>query len=53
MLTEYDILQDTMILYYDNMSAINISKNPAQHSRMKHIDIRYLFIRELTNTKVI
>ncbi|XP_043694337.1 secreted RxLR effector protein 161-like [Telopea speciosissima] len=30
----------------DNMSAINISKNPVQHSRTKHIDIRYLFLKE-------
>lgn len=30
----------------DNMSAINISKNPVQHSRTKHIDIRYHFLKE-------
>ncbi|GKD67256.1 hypothetical protein Tco_1309364, partial [Tanacetum coccineum] len=31
-------------LYYD--SAIAISCNPVQHSKMKHIDIRYHFIKE-------
>ena len=30
----------------DNTSAINLSKNPIQHSRSKHIEIRYHFIRE-------
>ncbi|KAA0040705.1 retrovirus-related Pol polyprotein from transposon TNT 1-94 [Cucumis melo var. makuwa] len=28
MLDEYEITQSSMILYYDNLSAINISKNP-------------------------
>ena len=28
----------------DNTSAINISKNPIQHSRTKHIDIKHHFI---------
>ena len=30
----------------DNISAISITENPVQHSRTKHIDIRYHFIRE-------
>ena len=30
----------------DNTSAINISKNPYQHRRTKHIDIRHHFLRD-------
>ena len=30
----------------DNTSAISIVANPVDHSRTKHIDIRYHFIRE-------
>jgi len=30
----------------DNTSAINLIKNPIQHSRTKHIEIRYHFIRD-------
>ena len=30
----------------DNTSAINISKNPIQHFRTKHIDIKHHFIRD-------
>ena len=30
----------------DNESAIKIAKNPVQHSRTKHIDIRYHFLRD-------
>ena len=33
-------------LFCDNMSAINISKNPVLHSRTKHIEVRYHFFRE-------
>ncbi|CAJ2628098.1 unnamed protein product [Trifolium pratense] len=47
MLLEYNVVQDAMALYCDNLSAINISKNPIQHSRTKHIDIRHHFIRDL------
>ena len=34
------------ILYVDNQNAIRVIKNPEFHSRTKHIDIRYHFIRE-------
>jgi len=30
----------------DNKSAINITKNPVQHSRTKHIEVRHHFIRD-------
>jgi hypothetical protein len=53
MLTEYNVTQDVMTLYCDNLSAINISKNPIQHNRTKRIDIRHHFIRELVEDKII
>ncbi|MGV7994806.1 Ty1/Copia family ribonuclease HI, partial [Mycobacterium kansasii] len=53
MLSDYEIKQDSMLLYCDNSSAINISKNPIQHSRTKHIDIRFHYIRELVEGKII
>ncbi|KAL4035779.1 hypothetical protein IC575_004486 [Cucumis melo] len=53
MLHEYDFDQDLMTLYCDNMSAIDKWKNPVQHSRTKHINIRHHFIRELVEDKVI
>jgi hypothetical protein len=33
-------------LYSDNQGAIALAKNPEHHSRTKHIDIQYHFIRE-------
>lgn len=53
MLSEYDICQDTMLLYCDNMSTINKSINHVQHSRTKHIDIPHNFIREFVEAKEI
>ena len=47
MLHDFGIEQNTLTLFCDNTSAINISKNPVQHSCTKHIDIRQHFIREL------
>jgi hypothetical protein len=53
MLVDYGFNQGTLTLFCDNMSAINISKNPIQHSKTKHIDIRHYFIRELVENKCI
>ena len=33
----------------DNNSTISIARNPIHHGRMKHIDIRFHFIRELSS----
>ncbi|XP_019170394.1 PREDICTED: uncharacterized protein LOC109165849 [Ipomoea nil] len=53
MLLDYGLTQGIMTLYCDNVSAINISKNPVQHSRMKHIDTRHYYIRDLVKSKEI
>ena len=45
-LEDYNIKQNKISIKCDNTSAINLSKNPIQHSRSKHIEIRYHFIRE-------
>ncbi|WJX72535.1 hypothetical protein P8452_56404 [Trifolium repens] len=53
MLGEYNVQQDVLTLNCDNLSAINISKNPIQHSRTKHIDIRHHFIRNLVEDNIV
>ncbi|KAK4380916.1 Retrovirus-related Pol polyprotein from transposon RE2 [Sesamum angolense] len=40
--------EEPTTIYYDNKSAIAITKNPVQHSRTKHIDIKYHSLREAT-----
>ena len=52
-LTGYGISQDTMVVYCDNSSAIDISKNPVQYFKTKHIEIRYHFIRDLVKRKIV
>ena len=36
---------DPVVIYIDNKSAIDLTKNPVFHGRSKHIDIRFHFIR--------
>uniref|UniRef100_A0A2N9FYP2 CCHC-type domain-containing protein n=1 Tax=Fagus sylvatica TaxID=28930 RepID=A0A2N9FYP2_FAGSY len=45
-LEDFKILFDHIPIRCDNTSAISLSKNPIQHSRTKHIEIRYHFIRD-------
>ena len=45
-LMDYGIKLDHIPIKCDNTSAINLSKNPIQHSRYKHIDIRHHFLRD-------
>ncbi|GJX13711.1 retrovirus-related pol polyprotein from transposon TNT 1-94 [Tanacetum coccineum] len=45
-LADYDILYDKVPIFCDNTSAIAISNYPVLHSRTKHIDITYHFIRD-------
>ena len=52
-LIDYGISQDTMVVYCDNSSANDISKNPVQHFKTKHIEIRYHFIRDLVERKIV
>jgi hypothetical protein len=43
----------SLALLCDNLGAINLSFNPIQHSRMKHIQIDLHFIRDLVSKKIL
>nr|GEX06910.1 retrovirus-related Pol polyprotein from transposon TNT 1-94 [Tanacetum cinerariifolium] len=45
-LGDYGFYFDKIPMYCDSKAAIAISCNPVQHSRTKHIDVRYHFIKE-------
>ena len=44
-LVDYGIRLDNVPIMCDNKGAIDISKNPVQHSRSKNIEIRHHFLR--------
>jgi len=39
--------QDLLKIYCDTMSAIYLTKNQIYHAGMKHIDVRYHFVRKI------
>lgn len=45
--------QTNSILYSDSQSAIFLAKNPAFHSRTKHIELKYHYIRYLLEKKTL
>ncbi|GJW71702.1 hypothetical protein Tco_0128619 [Tanacetum coccineum] len=45
-LIDYDICLDNIPIMCDNKRSIDLSKNPVEHSRTKHIKIRYHFLRD-------
>ncbi|KAL8087953.1 hypothetical protein AgCh_037917 [Apium graveolens] len=45
-LLDYGLYVDKIPIFCDNTGAISITENPVQHSKTKHIDIKYHFIRE-------
>ena len=53
------IIQETLrivrkpTLYIDNASAIKLAKNPEFHARSKHINVRFLFVREKFSENVL
>nr|GEZ49350.1 retrovirus-related Pol polyprotein from transposon TNT 1-94 [Tanacetum cinerariifolium] len=52
-LSDYGLAFNKIPMYCDNKSAIALCCNNVQHSRSKHIDIRYHFIKEQVKNGVI
>ena len=52
LLSSIDFKQsEATVLYEDNQGTIALSKNPKSHSRTKHIDIKYHYVREAVDKK--
>ena len=53
LLGELGFPQGTVTIYEDNEACIKLSKNPQDHSRTKHIQVRYHVIRQYVKDKVV
>lgn len=43
----FKIIQGKITLHCDSQSAIHLVKNPTLHGHLKHVDIKYRFIRKV------
>ena len=50
-LQDFGVSFDPTPIFCDNTSTINLAKNPIQHSRTKHIEIRHHFLRDHVEKK--
>ncbi|GKB21050.1 hypothetical protein Tco_0854973 [Tanacetum coccineum] len=53
LLTDYGFDYKKIPLYCDSQRTIALSRNTVQHSRTKHIDIRYHFIKEQVENEIL
>ena len=51
--TEIGYPCDALPLCIDNQSAIAVAKNPEHHGRMKHLDLRYYWLRSTVESGAI
>ena len=52
-LQELGFVQDKYLLFVDSQSVIHLGKNSTFHSRSKHIDVRYHWIRDALDAKLL
>ena len=53
LVTDLGIKEQTPMLHCDSQSAIQLARNPVYHSKTKHVDVKYHFIREMLEDKQI
>ena len=44
---------NTLVIYCDNNSAINLAKHPTNHRNSNHISIKYNCVRDLVNLALV
>ncbi|MCO5567226.1 hypothetical protein L7F22_020915 [Adiantum nelumboides] len=51
LVTDLGIKEETPMLHCDSQSAIQLARNPVYHSKTKHVNVKYHFIREMVEDK--
>ena len=49
----FDLEMDATCIYCDNQSCIKLSENPVFHDKSKHIEIKYQYIRDMVEKRVV
>jgi hypothetical protein len=49
----FDLEMEATMILCDNQSCIKMTKNPVFHDKMKHIEIRYHYIRDIVQKGVV
>ncbi|XP_075083555.1 uncharacterized protein LOC142167290 [Nicotiana tabacum] len=52
-LEDFGVFYDCVPLLCDNTSTLNMAKNPVQHKRTKHIDVRHHFLKDNVEKRII
>ena len=47
LLKSLGVVQEHINVYCDSQNAIHLTKNQVYHARMKHIDVRFHFVRKI------
>jgi hypothetical protein len=53
LLKEIDVNLKSILIMEDNIPCIKIAEEPKEHQRLKHLDIKYLFVRDLIQQGII
>lgn len=51
-LTDFGYAKTNFTIYEDNQSCIKLTKK-FEHKRLKHVDVKYNFIKDLVNDKIL
>ena len=49
----FDLQMDATCIYCDNQSCVKLSENPVFHNKLKHIEIKYQYIRDMVQKGVV
>jgi hypothetical protein len=41
------------VIHCDNQSCVKMSMNPVQHDRMKHVEMKYYYVREMVQRRAV